>query len=243
MHFTSVGFLAILLFISCNAFSFVTGRTLKLSRSIGRKDVSFTLGSAQPVDLDGDSVKKVPTNVIAQEVTVRKGPMDWYNHMLTKHQWPTKMISSGVVGGLGDILIQLFSCYKKGSAWSVDLRRLLVFSSVATFYIAPVIHVWFNWLEKVRIPKSLGDGKVKKSLYMIALDQTVGATVITAGFFYAFELANRLVPPYTGATLLQAIHAGTAMNRRSLWHTLVVNWYCWPIINFLNFHYVPIQYR
>jgi hypothetical protein len=98
---------------------------------------------------------------------------------------------------------------------------------------------------------------------MIAVDQTVGALVISAAFFYAFELVSlyelvyiiialiilflqvqRLFPPYNAPFSLAAVvQAGTQANRRNLWATLVANWYCWPFINFVNFHWIPVQYR
>ena len=69
-----------------------------------------------------------------------------------------------------------------------DYRRLGVFSSVAGFYIAPVINVWFNWLNSIAMPASFNN--IGKALVQMAIDQTVGATVITAGFFFAFELVS-----------------------------------------------------
>jgi len=89
---------------------------------------------------------------------------------------------------------------------------------------------------------------VKKALAMMAVDQTVGATVITAGFFYAFELAQRMIPPYSGSTnvisfLSTVLEAGWSCTLKNLWTTLVVNWYCWPIINFVNFLVIPLPYR
>ena len=37
--------------------------------------------------------------------------------------------------------------------------------------------------------------------------------------------------------------AGTKSTKNNLWETLVANWYCWPVINFVNFLVVPLQYR
>eukprot|EP01035_Chromulina_nebulosa_P026055 gene26055-34055_t len=116
--------------------------------------------------------------------SVLKKLLSSYNTNLEKYPYVTKIISSGIVGCLGDILIQLV---KNGGSWqALDMRRLIVFVSVAAFYIAPVINIWFNWLNAIPYPKSFNNAK--KALVMIVLDQTIGATVITAGFFYAFEL-------------------------------------------------------
>lgn len=184
-----------------------------------------------------------------------------YNRLLSSFPYPTKMISSGIVGGFGDILVQTLSCLRRKEPIFIDLKRLRVFTSVATFYIAPTIHLWFEFLERLKIPKSLGEGKTMKSVVMILADQTVGATLISAGFFFAFELVrlHQLNFSYSSSltfaqaqffilrtprnTLFEALLAGYEMNKRHLWRTLVVNWYYWPIINFLNFRNVPLQYR
>jgi hypothetical protein len=111
--------------------------------------------------------------------------LNTYSDLLEKHPYRTKIISSGIIGAIGDTLIQLWKI-KQNSLYKFDYRRLLVFSTVAGLYIAPVINVWFNFLNKFPIPKSFNN--VGKALVMIALDQTVGAVVVTTGFFYAFEL-------------------------------------------------------
>lgn len=117
-----------------------------------------------------------------------------YNWLLSSFPYPTKMISSGIVGGLGDILVQTLSCLRSKQPIFIDVKRLLVFTSVSTFYIAPTIHLWFEFIENMKVPKFLGEGKTAKSVMMLLADQTVGATIISAGFFFAFELV-RLVGP------------------------------------------------
>ena len=84
--------------------------------------------------------------------------------------------------------------------------------------------------------------EVWKALSMMVVDQTVGATVITIGIFYAFELAQKLIPPYSSSPE-SFLTAGLRTTKNSLWETLVANWYCWPIINFVNFLVIPVNYR
>jgi drug/metabolite transporter (DMT)-like permease len=59
---------------------------------------------------------------------------------------------------------------------------------VTAFYIAPVIHSWFDFLGKLPLPAGLSD-PVKAAAMMI-VDQTFGAVGVTIGFFYAFELVS-----------------------------------------------------
>jgi hypothetical protein len=164
-----------------------------------------------------------------------------YSAALEKNPILVKVLSSGFLGGLGDIICQKVSGTKIDD---IDYRRILVFVTVCALYIAPVIHYWFNWLGSIPMPA--GASETAKALYMMVLDQIIGATAVTFGFFYAFELADSLVP-LKGRTVpaspLGILRNGTQAVRESMWKTLVANYYCWPAINFLNFRFVPLAYR
>jgi len=168
-----------------------------------------------------------------------------YAKLLDKHPMTTKIVSSGVIGGTGDVLIQLLQG-RKTSNFVFDYRRLLVFSTVTSFYIAPVIGYWFDWLAQMPMPERIKKpgklNEVYRALYMMIFDQTIGATVITIGFFYAFEFVQKLYPPYNagGTSFLASAYR---LTKDSLWRTLVINWYMWPLINFLNFLVIPLQFR
>jgi hypothetical protein len=106
-----------------------------------------------------------------------------YTSLLERSPYPTKMVTSAIIGALGDYLVQKYEGRKTNKA--IDLRRLIVFATVCGLYIAPVIHIWFEFLNKMPFLASMG--KYSKAFAMMFVDQSVGATVITLGFFFAFE--------------------------------------------------------
>ena len=106
-----------------------------------------------------------------------------YTNLLEKSPYPTKMVTSAIIGALGDYLVQSYEGRKLKK--SIDLRRVIVFATVCGLYIAPVIHIWFEYLNTM--PFLLKLGKYSKAFAMMFVDQSVGATVITLGFFFAFE--------------------------------------------------------
>jgi hypothetical protein len=75
-------------------------------------------------------------------------------------------------------------------AFPFDFRRLLVFTAVCGLYFGPVVNAWFSFLTKIPFPAQLSD--TSKVMAMVAIDQTVGAVIVTSGFFYAFELVGRV---------------------------------------------------
>lgn len=123
-----------------------------------------------------------PTNGV---VSFFKKLVELYNDTINKYPMRTKVISSAVVGGLGDILIQTLTRRKAGLPLGLDLRRFLVFTTVAGVYIAPVINAWFTWLTKLPMGNS---SNFTKAMIMMLVDQTAGAVLINAGFFFAFEM-------------------------------------------------------
>lgn len=110
-----------------------------------------------------------------------------YTSLLERSPYPTKMVTSAIIGALGDYLVQTYEGRKTNK--SIDFRRLLVFATVCGLYIAPVIHVWFEYLNKM--PFLVSMGKYSKAFAMMFVDQSVGATVITLGFFFAFEMVRK----------------------------------------------------
>merc|ERR1711871_117442 len=151
-------------------------------------------------------------------------------------------ISSGIIGTLGDMLIQKLE--KRGSQKKMDTRRALVFFLVATFYIGPFIHMWFAFLNKIAFPSHWG--KVLTTVVMTAIDQSAGALMVTVGFFYAFELAQYIVPNNHSDAKVSGRSWITNANdsmKDSLKKTLIGNWKFWPAVNFVNFLIIPYEYQ
>jgi hypothetical protein len=160
--------------------------------------------------------------------------LDFYSKLLDIAPIPTKMISSLIVGGLGDVLLQ------KINGDPLDFRRLMVFSTVTMFYIAPMCHFWYNTLEMIPTPANLGP--VLQNALKLLVDQSIGAVMVNMGFFFSFELSDRLYPPYQ-AGRNSFIAAGINSCKNNLWGALLANWTCWPIINYVNLMFVPLKYR
>lgn len=184
-------------------------------------------------DDDPDDAQKSKEGILSY----MKVLSDLYSEKLISNPYSTKMLSSAVVGAIGDLLSQYLG---KTREIRYQLRRILVFMSVASLYVAPVIHVWFNFLNNIPIPSGVGSSV--KALVMLGIDQTIGAFFINIGFFMAFELAQRLIPPYFDQELSYFDQTIDSL-KKNLWRTLVASWYCWPFINFAIFRFVPLHFR
>ena len=62
--------------------------------------------------------------------------------------------------------------------------------------------------------------------------------------FFSVQLqAQRLIAPSPLPYVRTMFEAGTVALRNNLIPTIMASWYCWPLVNFINFRYVPPQYR
>jgi hypothetical protein len=130
---------------------------------------------------DGNDVQQSGTMIL-----LLKSLLDSYGKLLEKSPIKTKIVTSAIIGALGDSIIQIYESTKKKK--NFDFRRLVVFSTVTGLYIAPFLHVWLDYLNVLPFLSKLGN--IQKALSMLLIDQTIGAVAINVGFFFAFEAVS-----------------------------------------------------
>lgn len=187
---------------------------------------------------DGD--KQKAANQLASLGLWLSGGIDKYNALLEKNPLVTKIATSGILGGLGDIVSQKIS--NKDAA--LDLRRLIMFTIAAAFYFAPVIGAWFSLLNSLSVPGSAG----AKAVVMIAVDQTLGAVGVIGTYFFFYELIDHIIPGGSACEqgqnpIINIWNKGSNSFVNVLPAVLVANWNLWPVVNFLNFRYVAPNYQ
>ena len=161
--------------------------------------------------------------------------VEYGNLLKSKKAIPTKMLTSGIIGALGDVILQ--SMIEKRRKF--DTRKLLVFVLVNVFYIGPVTHFWFKLLEMIT---SQVKSKFMKATVQVVVDQTIGAFVITGGFFAFFEVIDRIVPAKGNLSEADEIRMNNSIFLNiyntchlKLMRTLISTWCYWPFLNFINF--------
>lgn len=179
----------------------------------------------------------------------------WYFYQLVEHPFRTKMISSALVGALGDLLSQLYLYLSLSNSFSlrilgqfllsgINFHRLFALTLVSALYGAPITHVWFEYLNNLSGLQGLSSWK--RSMVMMLLDQTLGAIAVTAGFFFCFDVVDHILPPHhaiLSSNLMSWVHNGVHAVQSKLGPTLLVNWCIWPFVNFYNFYAIAPPYR
>lgn len=146
---------------------------------------------AVPVESDD----KVGNSLSASlpEPEAKKGLLNAYLRLLDKRPLPTKIITSGVICAIGDVMAQALAFVSSGVSSvtlggfmkAFEFKRFIIYGMLGAAWIAPIVHYWFNALEDlfkgVKVPDNSFSGKMGKALKMVVIDQTIGAPIVNAG--------------------------------------------------------------
>jgi hypothetical protein len=168
----------------------------------------------------------------------------WYMRCLNSAPVPTKSVTFFFISALGDLLSQTIQARGVAGGLSLNWHRLRVYAVLGAVYVAPVIHVWFGYLERLKSPggplASLPGWKAVAAMTFI--DQTVGATIVLSSIYVVFELLDTAMKmqPFS---VPAAFASGVTKLQREFKPTMLMNWRIWPLANAINFGLVPPQLR
>ena len=122
-----------------------------------------------------------PSSTSAQHAvppSILRNPLRWYVSKLETHPLTTKIITSGLMSGCGDLLCQYLVAEKSTTSSSqsssssssidddeqqqrhsnnestknqpLDWMRTLRFTILGSFLVAPTVHVWSGFLDSIR---------------------------------------------------------------------------------------------
>ncbi|KAK9477665.1 hypothetical protein V1514DRAFT_333102 [Lipomyces japonicus] len=152
----------------------------------------------------------------------------WYLARLTARPLLTQCISTGFLFGAGDLIAQVAE-EATGDYKSYDLQRTarMVFHGGVVF--APIVTRWYGLVSRVvKIP-----GRPNLQAFgRMVVDQAVWAPVGIASF-------------YVSMGVLQG-HSWQSIEQdlRDKWYpTMVGNYAVWPLVQVINFRFMPLQHR
>lgn len=185
--------------------------------------------SAPASDLLPGVVKRQPYSKVPQAVLTLgqktvEGTYSWYCSCLEQRPLLTKACTSFVGFMIGDMIAQQISHHG-----FVDLMRVGRLGAYGLFIDGPVGSLWYELLEVHVCPED--PTGTKAVLLKTAADQLLWAPVMTVVFF-------AVVKSLEGHPELvwQTVHDKTLP-------TLLANYLIWPLAHFINFKYVPHDFR
>ena len=180
---------------------------------------------------------------------VAAGAWAWYKSMLVSQPLLTKSITSSCIMSISDVMCQELvamrtleaqskkdtTTSKRRSLQTLDVNRVVQVAITGFFWSGPVTHVWYSLLEQIYAflaqifdIQNAGIGLIVK----LFLDAALFSPTVVAGYFIVRSLLEG---------------SGVAGAREKLQTkfkpTLFGAWKFWPLVNSINFWFVPLPYR
>jgi len=156
----------------------------------------------------------------------KEGILAMYSRLLIEKPILTKTISSGFIVAIGDIIAQSLFEGALQDGKGFDLLRMARMWVIGAFVVAPCLHYWYRFLNRI-IPDPSTIGAIKRVL----LDQGLFAPTFICVFFGAmFTLEGRLneLPDHL---------------RRTWWPALQANWKLWIPAMLITFRFIPHHFQ
>mmetsp|Transcript_2627 Transcript_2627/g.3977 ORF Transcript_2627/g.3977 Transcript_2627/m.3977 type:complete len:191 (+) Transcript_2627:3-575(+) len=150
---------------------------------------------------------------------------EWYSNKLDTHPLLTKAITSGIIGGSGDLICQYLSNNKKQK--NIDWLRTGRFFLMGVIWVAPVTHVWYGLVSTRLLP---GPSTVAIVSKRVLVDQ--------------FGFAPIFLPCFMGGLFLLEGRPNIPQQVREMApDAIVANWALWIPAMTVNFAIVPLKYQ
>lgn len=159
----------------------------------------------------------------------------WNQYLTLLNEQPvaTKAVTAGVLSFVSDMLAQ----YLKGRSLSeFDLTSLRNQTLIGFFVRGPLVHTWYIVLERIfkfiYDPKPVPQESWSTVLGKVFLDQTTFGPLFNLFYFYVIGFLE--------GRDLTSIHSNIG---RDYVNVMMMNYRIWPLVNILNFRFVPQQLR
>ena len=136
-----------------------------------------------------------------------RGMLAAYNSLLSRHRLATSTVSGAVLGGAGDVAVQL----AKGDEYNYD--RTWAFTAFGGVITGPVNYVWLEVLETI-VARVAPAGGARAVLAKVLLQSSVLQPFIYLPTFYS---VNTLVRGWTLSEAMEHVQAEYAATLCRIW--------------------------
>ena len=147
---------------------------------------------------------------------------DSYTHLLETRPLRTKVVTGGVIMGLGDVLCQNLVNRLSEHQRNFDAKRAAIFTVLGGGLISPMLHVWYKLLGAL-LP-GVAPLTIAKRLVLDQLGFAPTFLPVFLSLVMALEGQAELIPDKL---------------RADWWPVTKANWGVWVPAQFINFRFVP----
>lgn len=124
--------------------------------------------------------------------------------------------------------------------FSLDIIRFISFTIAGFIYDGPFLHYWYDWMWKIddHLRKRYKFSKISTTSVQVFVDQTIGSIIYFPIYFYVFDIIEAFL-----SGKIPSLSASGSKVKNELFAVLFVSYLVFPLSNFLNFLFVPKQFR
>ncbi|KDR14760.1 protein Mpv17 isoform X2 [Zootermopsis nevadensis] len=148
-----------------------------------------------------------------------------YRAVLYTHPVYTQALQSSFLMGVGDVLSQ--TVFEDKGIKNIDKGRVIRFAGIGFFFMGPALQLWYMRLAKFKAKSSYVQTAKK-----VAADQLVAAPVILCTVMSSVSLMEGHNVEQTKEKL-----------KNDYFEVLLTNYKVWPLVQFLNFSLVPVNFQ
>jgi len=151
----------------------------------------------------------------------------WKSYLTVLNKYPLRVqvIQTGSIMTLGDVFAQKVVERKK----EIDVKRMLRFTVLGSFIVGPMVRTWLLTLERLFGPTVT----LKRTFQKLFLDQFAFAPFSQTTILTSIGIMQ-------GLTSIELVKAKV---QNELPHIYFTGLKIWPLVNLINFYYVPFQLR
>lgn len=153
-----------------------------------------------------------------------------FNRIITKKPLVTNMLTTGFLFGSGDLLAQ--SLFPPETQKNFDPMRTLRLVLYGGIIFAPIGLKWYKFLGTL---KPFKERTMYNAVLRVACDQLLFAPFVGIPMFYSAMACLELNP--------NPLQEARKKLDKFWWTTLRDNWTVWPAFQYINFAFVPPQYK
>ena len=156
-----------------------------------------------------------------------------YNNLLERKPRPTTIISTGIILGTGDILMQAFEQRKTIKKFKYEPKRTACMAAYGSIVFGTFSYYWYcKWLPQMVPVGAAAIPTLKQTCAKVALDETLQSWFAIGTFLPIMTLLE-------GGSMLEA----QSKLKKDFWTIYKTDLMFWPFVQFLNFKFVPNHYQ
>lgn len=163
-----------------------------------------------------------------------------YSDLMDKRPVFTQSITTATFSLISDIISQTIEARTTGMPLSLDIVRFASFSIVGFVYDGPFYHYWYDlmWKFDDYLQTKQDFSKFIATSAQVFVDQTIGSLIYFPIYFYVYDIIEALI---SGRIPCLAVTGNKV--RKELFGVIFVSYLVFPLSNFLNFYFMPKQFR